>query len=233
MAQCCKWNKRGKSEVMNSIMLSLIAGCMTVLLVRPADASDIFVGADDEEVVVLSNVPFGDDYLILIKGQDDQANLAGSLAAGDAVGQGTTRGREKRVVLDRAVRYAPLVDAAAREAKIDPSLLHAVIATESAYNPAARSHKGAIGLTQLMPDTARRYGVADAYDPRQSILGGARYLADLMTLFDQDVRLALAAYNAGERAVLRYGRRIPPYRETNAYVPRVLDYYRAFSRTSF
>ena len=81
---------------------------------------------------------------------------------------------------------------------------------------------------QLMPETARRYGVKDRLDPAQSIHGGARYLRDLKTMFDGDLQLVLAAYNAGEEAVLKHGRRIPPYRETAAYVPKVLEFYRKF-----
>lgn len=218
---------------MKPIMSLLIAGCMAILLADSAIAGDIFVGAVDDDVVVLSNVPFGDNYLVLVEAQDAPVVSPGALAIGDIPGQAVPRGKAARAILDRAIPYAHLVDAAARETRVDPRLLHAVIATESAYNPGARSRKGAQGLTQLMPDTARRYGVSDAYDPHQSILGGARYLADLLKLFDQDVQLALAAYNAGERAVLRHGRRIPPYRETSAYVPRVLTYYRAFSNTSY
>jgi soluble lytic murein transglycosylase-like protein len=81
---------------------------------------------------------------------------------------------------------------------------------------------------QLLPATAKRYGVADSLDARQNIRGGARYLADLLRLFKNDTRLALAAYNAGENAVWRHGGKIPPYRETEAYVPRVLALYRRF-----
>jgi hypothetical protein len=89
-------------------------------------------------------------------------------------------------------------------------------------DPRARSPKGAMGLTQLMPATAERYGVKNAYDAKQNLHGGARYLADLLVMFDNDVHLALAAFNAGEGAVMKYGRKIPPYAETQRYVPQVL-----------
>jgi soluble lytic murein transglycosylase-like protein len=125
-------------------------------------------------------------------------------------------------------KYGDHVLAAARETQVDPALIHAVIAVESGYNPAARSSAGAVGLMQLMPDTAKRYGVKDRLDPAQSIRGGARYLRDLQILFDNNLQLVLAAYNAGEEAVMKYGRQIPPYRETTAYVPKVLSYYRKF-----
>ena len=105
------------------------------------------------------------------------------------------------------------------------SRLHALVAVESRYDARAVSGKGALGLMQLMPQTARRYGVADAFDPRQNLQGGARYLRDLLRLFDNDLRLALAAYNAVEHAVMKHGNRIPPYGETLRYVPLVLDFY--------
>ena len=125
-------------------------------------------------------------------------------------------------------KYGDHVQAAAKETQVDPALIHAVIAVESGYNPSARSSAGAVGLMQLMPDTAKRYGVKDRLDPAQSIRGGARYLRDLQVLFDNNLQLVLAAYNAGEEAVMKYGRRIPPYRETIDYVPKVLGYYRKF-----
>jgi soluble lytic murein transglycosylase-like protein len=120
------------------------------------------------------------------------------------------------------------VVAAARMFQLEPALLHAVISAESGYNPLARSPKGARGLMQLMPDTARRYGVRNPLDPGQNIHGGAAYLRDLLTMFGNDVKLALAAYNAGEGRVIQYGNRIPPYRETTQYVPKVLSYYQRY-----
>jgi soluble lytic murein transglycosylase-like protein len=127
-------------------------------------------------------------------------------------------------------QFSPLVEKAAREHQIDQDLLRAVIAVESGYDPNAVSRKGAVGLMQLMPQTARRYGVRNMYDPAQNIQGGARYLRDLMGKFNNDLPLVLAAYNAGEDAIARHGNRIPPYRETRSYVPRVLDYYRQYQR---
>jgi len=124
-------------------------------------------------------------------------------------------------------RFAKLIDEAARKANLDPALVHAVIAVESAYNPAARSAKGAIGLMQVLPETALRYGVADpAISPEANLRAGTRYLSYLMELFDKRFDLVLAAYNAGENAVLRHGQRIPPFRETQQYVPAVLTKYR-------
>ena len=96
-----------------------------------------------------------------------------------------------------------------------PALLHALITVESGYNPNARSPKGAIGLMQLMPETARRYRVTDIWDPDENLRAGARYLRDLLVMFDQNLSLALAAYNAGEAAVVQYGNKIPPSRDAS------------------
>jgi soluble lytic murein transglycosylase-like protein len=126
-------------------------------------------------------------------------------------------------------RYNSHVMAASQETQVEPALIHAVISVESAYNPRAISRAGAVGLMQLMPETARRYGVDNRMDPEQNIHGGARYLRFLMKMFDNNVKLVLAAYNAGEEAVMKYGNRIPPYRETQNYVPKVLHHYQRFS----
>jgi soluble lytic murein transglycosylase-like protein len=99
---------------------------------------------------------------------------------------------------------------------------------ESGFNPRAISRRGAIGLMQLLPTTARRYGAFNAFDPEQNIRAGALYLADLITRYgEKKLDLVLAAYNAGENAVEKYGRHVPPYRETRAYVPSVLKMYEA------
>ena len=122
--------------------------------------------------------------------------------------------------------FAKLIEGAAREASLDPALVHAVISVESGYNPAARSPKGALGLMQVLPATALRYGIRNAArSPAANLRAGTLYLSDLMVMFDQRLELVLAAYNAGEAAVLRYGQRIPPFRETQHYVPAVLARY--------
>jgi hypothetical protein len=126
-------------------------------------------------------------------------------------------------------RYNSHVMAASQETQVEPALIHAVISVESAYNPRAISRAGAVGLMQLMPETAKRYGVNNRLDPEQNIHGGARYLRFLMNMFDNNIKLVLAAYNAGEEAVMKYGMRIPPYRETQNYVPKVLHHYQRYS----
>ncbi|MBK5939274.1 transglycosylase SLT domain-containing protein [Halochromatium roseum] len=124
----------------------------------------------------------------------------------------------------RRTRYQPLIESAARRHGLLPELLHAVIRTESAYKPDALSHAGACGLMQLMPATAERFRVTEIWDPAQNIEGGAAYLRFLLNLFDNDIRLALAGYNAGEGAVKRYGNQIPPFPETQNYVRKVLQF---------
>lgn len=108
---------------------------------------------------------------------------------------------------------------------IDPVLIYALMHQESAFKRGAVSVKGARGLMQLMPATAARFGVTNIFDPRQNIEGGTRYLRFLLNSFDGDIALTLAGYNAGEGAVLKYGRRIPPYRETQEYVRRISQRY--------
>ena len=125
--------------------------------------------------------------------------------------------------------YNREVIAAAKETSLDPALIHAVIATESKHNPKAKSNKGAIGLMQLMPATARRFNVQDRNDPKQNIVAGAKYLRELLTLYKGDLKLTLAAYNAGPGAVKKYSNHVPPYRETIHYVPKVLKYYQQYS----
>ncbi|MGA7980480.1 MAG: transglycosylase SLT domain-containing protein [Chromatiaceae bacterium] len=131
----------------------------------------------------------------------------------------------------RRVRYSTLIEATARQFNLYPELLHAVVRTESAYNASAVSSAGAIGLMQLMPATAARYHVSDIWNPVENLRGGAEYLRDLLDMFEHDLRLALAAYNAGENAVIKYGNRIPPYAETQHYVRKVLQFLWA-ERTS-
>jgi soluble lytic murein transglycosylase-like protein len=123
-------------------------------------------------------------------------------------------------LVDRAIRSA------SRRHGVDEALIRAVIHVESGFDPNAVSHKGATGLMQLMPATARRFGVRDARDPVQNIHGGTHYLRVLLDLFDGDLKLALAGYNAGEGAVLKYKRRVPPYEETREYVQLVMGRYR-------
>ena len=135
----------------------------------------------------------------------------------------------RQSAVDGRSRYASQIQAAATAHNVEAALIRAVIAVESGYNPSAVSRAGAVGLMQLMPGTAKRYNVADSRDPEQNIHGGAQYLRDLLRMFNNNLHLAIAAYNAGEQAVMKYGNRIPPYRETVAYVPKVMKLYKQYS----
>jgi soluble lytic murein transglycosylase-like protein len=131
--------------------------------------------------------------------------------------------------VDSRLPYASHIQAAAAANNVDAALIRAVITAESRDNPSVVSSAGAVGLMQLMPAIAKRYNVKNSRDPQQNIHGGTRYLGDLMRMFNNNVHLVLAAYNAGEQAVIKYGKRIPPYRETVAYVAKVLKFYNQYS----
>lgn len=144
---------------------------------------------------------------------------SGGLALNDVVRQTSAP------VASRVMALSPIIDEAAHIAGVDSALLMAVIDVESGGNPQAVSPKGAAGLMQLMPGTGTRHGASDLLDPRQNVVAGARYLKELMREFGR-LPLALAAYNAGEGAVQKYGGQIPPYAETMNYVPKVIARYR-------
>lgn len=192
---------------------------LTVLVVAGVGAfglpcsarADIFMYTDASGMQHFTNIPGDARYRPVL------AEGTGTPAPDPVPAPAREPGRE---------RYALPVAHAAADTGLPEGLLHAVIQAESNYNPDAVSHKGAVGLMQLMPETARRFGVADARDPAANVLGGARYLKTLLAMFDADLPLALAAFNAGPAAVLRSGRAVPPYAETQRYVPRVLELYR-------
>jgi soluble lytic murein transglycosylase-like protein len=157
-----------------------------------------------------TDVPDNNRYRLLILSPKDRT------ASGD---------RYDLMLLAKAGQYDSIIEKAAISASVEPNLLRAVIVVESGFNSRAVSKRGAMGLMQLMPATATRFGASNPFDPRENVRAGARYLKFLIDRFGQDVRLALAAYNAGEEAVARNGGQIPPFTETMAYVPRVLKIY--------
>lgn len=137
------------------------------------------------------------------------------------VGASTSAFRTTRPgISSRSAAYTDIIEENAARHGVSPDLVRAVIQAESAFNPMARSHKGAMGLMQLMPATARQYGVTDAYDPVENVAAGVAYLKSLLERYDGNEELALAAYNAGPGAVEKYGA-VPPYRETRAYVAKI------------
>jgi soluble lytic murein transglycosylase-like protein len=175
--------------------------------------ADIYSYTDEQGVSHFSNVPSDSRYHLLI----------GSSAAAPAAAHSGKIANW----LAKSSTYDAIIESAAVANTLQPALIRALIVVESGFNPRALSKRGAVGLMQLLPETARRYGVADSYDPGQNIRAGTRYLSDLMALFDSNTELALAAYHAGEAAVARYGGHIPPFKETLQYVPSVLKVYRA------
>jgi hypothetical protein len=134
---------------------------------------------------------------------------------------GTTGFRTTRAPGRRNSSYDEIIAEHASAQGVRPDLVHAVIQAESAFNPGARSVKGAMGLMQLMPATAVEYGVTNAYDPAQNIRAGVAYLKSLLSRYSENEELALAAYNAGPGAVEKYGGAVPPYRETRDYVAKI------------
>jgi len=175
--------------------------------------ADIYKFVDENNVVHFTNMPNDRRYKLFWRERK-------SLPPKAVVSPGSSA----QTLANRA-RYTPIIESAAHTYQVDPALLHAVILAESGYNPNAVSPKGATGLMQLMPDTARRYGVADRHDPSANIHGGTRYLRDLLKMFNNNIHLAVAAYNAGENAVIGNGNKIPPYPETKNYVAKVTRFY--------
>lgn len=176
-------------------------------------ASGIFSFVDDDGVEHLTNIPNDQRYRLILADRLEPARAALRAPHG---------------VLALPFGQRPFHDSVMRASNatgIDAALLHAVITVESGYNQAAVSPKGATGLMQLLPSTARRYGTVNLLDPGENISAGARYLHYLLGLFDNNLELALAAYNAGEGAVIRHGSRLPPYAETQRYVPLVVAHY--------
>lgn len=125
-------------------------------------------------------------------------------------------------------KFDEMISSTASKYGIDPHLVRAIVKAESDYDEKAVSKKGATGLMQLMPATATRMGVKNIHDPEDNVDGGIRYLSKLLKMFDWQVPLAVAAYNAGENAVVKYGNKVPPYNETQTYVKRVLHYYSVY-----
>lgn len=195
----------------HSVLSALAGVCLFVLLVvvPPPAAADIYKYVDANGGVHLADRPLHRGYVLIFRN-------------GRKV---TPQSWSRNYSLNRK-RYGPVVDQVAQRHRLDASLVHAVVQVESAYDPVAVSRAGAVGLMQLMPATAQRYGVPDRRDPHRNLDGGVRYLRDLILRFN-NVVLALAAYNAGESAVERYGNRVPPYPETRRYVQKVMQAWRS------
>jgi len=201
---------------MGSASWSAAVLAASLLLLGGAVSADIYKYRDYDGHIYLTDKPMKGQYKLLKRYRTPKKKPR--RAGGDSL-----------AALERRRKaLGPLIDAAARAERLRPELVHAVIRAESAYRADAVSSRGARGLMQLMPETARQLGVTDPHDPRQNLRGGTRYLRQLLERFDFDLRLALAAYNAGESAVAQYGNRVPPFPETQDYVEKVLRYYKEY-----
>jgi soluble lytic murein transglycosylase-like protein len=199
--------KRNRYLSRNILFLLIFAGAGTLSLVIPSlSRADIFKYVDKDGVIHFSNVPTNGNWKLVIKERPVHFNLGKDFE-----------------------KYGAEIRKAAQAYSVDYNLVRAVIKAESNFDPKAVSRAGAKGLMQLMPQTASLLQVNDSFHPDQNIDGGVRYLRYLLNLFNDNLPLALAAYNAGEKAVFRY-RGIPPYQETQTYVQRVLRYFQNYSR---
>ncbi|MGB5326614.1 MAG: lytic transglycosylase domain-containing protein [Gammaproteobacteria bacterium] len=189
-----------------ALALMLSIGCVAS---GPSSAAEVYKYVDSQGQVHLTDRPPNDKYKLIQK-------------AGKKLRMPRINFRDKDA---NRKRFASKIAEVANRYQVPEALLHAVITIESAYDPNAISRAGAVGLMQLMPATARRYGVANRRNPSANLTGGTRYLKDLLLRFDSNLELALAGYNAGENAVEKFGNRIPPFDETQNYVRKVLQLY--------
>ncbi len=187
-----------------------------VFLVAPCQAG-IYRYEDEKGVIHFTNCPRDEKFKLYIRESKDD------------VGEGDQQGQENAplLLLQNAKDYDPIITECSKKYQVDFALIKAIIRAESGFNPQAVSKKGAKGLMQLMPATALRMNVSNVFNPKENIDGGVRYFKYLLSLFNDDLRLSLAAYNAGENLVAQI-RTIPPYRETVDYVRRVLSFYQSY-----
>lgn len=193
---------------MNKHVYSVILAMALLIPSASLCHADIYKYVDAEGVIHLTNVPTESNvpYVLVMKEKRVIIQLGGDVSS-----------------------YDDLITRTSEKYKVDPALVKAVIKAESNFNHKAVSPVGAKGLMQLMPSTAAALQVKDSFHPENNIDGGVRYLRYLMNLFNGNLPLVLAAYNAGENAVIRYNYSIPPYRETQTYVKRVLNYLDNYS----
>ncbi|MGZ5767156.1 MAG: lytic transglycosylase domain-containing protein [Caldimonas sp.] len=203
-------------DARSAIAATRVAACFACAATPVLGHCQIYAGTSDASgAVVLSSFATKEASTLLIAAPP-RPELA--VVAASAAPRGRAADSRRAIAAD----LHGLIETAASRATISPQLIHAVIDAESHYEPKAVSNRGAIGLMQLLPSTAKRFGADDPFDPAQNIAAGAAYLKWLMGFFGNDLELVLAGYNAGEQAVVRAGRKIPPYAETQAYVRRVM-----------
>lgn len=200
-------------------LVGLLGVAAMSLTASPAGA-DLYSYTDADGVIHFSNKPQGDGkYKLYLKTAKPTKSAGASIAVMPSDSS-----------MERFTRYDAWIRQAGALYQIPEALIRAIIKCESDYDPRAVSPVGAQGLMQLMPETGLRMQVRDAFDPRENIFGGTRYLRVLANTFNGDLELTIAGYNAGEGAVARHGG-IPPYAETQGYVTRVLTYYRRYRVT--
>lgn len=203
--------------------LAIVTILATASATLPGRAeADIYSYTDADGVIHFSNKASGGPFKLYMKTADHKQRAKRATAAASVMPSDKSP--------DRFSRYAEWIRQASALYQIPEALVRAVIKCESDYDPRAISPVGAIGLMQLMPETALRMQVRDPFDPRENIFGGTRYLRVLANTFNGDLSLTIAGYNAGEGSVARYGG-IPPYAETQAYVSHVLEYYGRYRAT--
>lgn len=200
-------------------VLACLVGMALHTVCAASEPAGIFISEDGSGSIRLSDRAQAPGARLLVEDETRRPTPASNTPF--------TGSRGKRLGVDarQDKRLAEIVRTAASAHRVAPELLHAVIAAESGYTVRAVSPRGARGLMQLMPATAQDYGVTDIFDPQQNVNAGARHLRRLLDQFGQDTRLALAAYNAGAGAVVKHRNKVPPYSETAAYVPRVLQHF--------
>ena len=192
---------------------SLILISSLLFLAVPSEAG-IYKYEDERGVIHFTNCPRDPQFKLYIRDSKDDPGLPGSRSA-------------TPYIIKDSTSFDTLINEFCQKYEVDFALIKAIIRAESGFNPIAVSRKGARGLMQLMPETASRVNVSNPFNPRENIEGGVRHFKHLLSLFNNDLRLSLAAYNAGENLVVQLGD-IPPYRETIDYVQKVLQYYRSY-----
>jgi soluble lytic murein transglycosylase-like protein len=207
MVAFCQYIDPEDRNLMNCIATVVIFFCL--FLVTTPSSAGIYRYEDERGVIHFTNCPRDAKFKLYIRESTE-----------DVGGEGRSSTRDSN-------QYDSLISEFSKKYQVDFALIKAIIRAESGFNPTAVSRKGAKGLMQLMPETASRLNVSNIFNPRENIDGGVRYFKYLLSLFDNDIRLSLAAYNAGENLVADL-RSIPPYRETVDYVRKVLSYYQSY-----
>jgi|Deesub1362A_J573_1020465.scaffolds.fasta_scaffold00876_1 soluble lytic murein transglycosylase len=202
-----KGMRQKKREGLSFVIAIISLSILSIPVLTGTALSDIYRYVDERGVIHFTNTPKGKEYKrIMTEGTEGQHEIKGPHNVRD-------RSYYEGIILRKSRKY-----------NLDPSLVRAIITVESNWQPYAVSKKGAMGLMQLMPATARKTGVRNPFDPEQNIEGGTRYLRTLLDMFNNDLRLALAAYNAGPETVRKFGG-VPPIAETRRYIRKVLSMY--------